>query len=84
MKFLGAVSHLGFLTTLLLVALTGMVYADQVADPSDWPMYMYNAQHTGFNDFSSLKPPLDLKWWSRPFDSAGFLNEVVISNGSLV
>jgi hypothetical protein len=29
---------------------------------SDWPMHQYNAQHTGYNDYSTISLPLGLRW----------------------
>jgi outer membrane protein assembly factor BamB len=70
------VSAIGLLISMPLVS----AHADRVARPADWPMYMYNAQHTGYNDSSTLRPPLTLSWWRRVFDTAQYLNELAIAN----
>ncbi len=31
-------------------------------EPSDWPMFRHDAQHTGRNDATHLSPPLALRW----------------------
>lgn len=50
----------------------------------DWPMYQYNAQHTGYNDQSRITPPLALDWWAQPFDTSRKLNELAIADGRLL
>lgn len=57
---------------------------DPVADPADWPMYQYNAQHTGFNDHSTLRPPLVGVWSRSVFDSATNLREIVVVDGKIL
>lgn len=33
--------------------------------PSDWSMFHYNAQHTGYNDKDHISLPLELKWHKK-------------------
>ncbi len=35
---------------------------------SDWTMFQYNAQHTGYNDKDSIAVPLQLLWTKRYFE----------------
>jgi hypothetical protein len=58
--------------------------ADQVADPSDWPMFQYNAQHTGYNDSSKLRPPLENVWLWNVFDSAQHLAPVAVADNRVL
>ena len=44
-------------------------FSHPLEGPSDWPMYQYNAQHTGYNDKAQITLPLDLLW-SKVFATA--------------
>lgn len=47
-----------FLILLLLLPLL----LNSQASTSNWPMFQYNAQHTGYNDQDSISVPLELLW----------------------
>lgn len=68
----------------ILLARSVTMADDPAADPADWPMYQYNPQHTGFNDHSTLRPPLVGAWSRSVFDSATNLREIVVVDGKIL
>lgn len=47
-----------------------------------WPMFQYNAQHTGHNDHSNITLPLQLKWSIQ--DTLRRINEVTAQNDKIL
>ncbi len=54
---------------------------------SDWTMFQYNAQHTGYNDKDSITIPLQLLWkknyfytphWIEPLTAVG--DRIIMTN----
>ncbi len=75
--------------TIVVAALCSFTIASEISfeGESDWPMYQYNAQHTGYNDKDSITVPLQLLWKKRyqpdlyPINQPVVIgNKVVISN----
>lgn len=49
---------------------------EKISNEVGWPMFQYNAQHTGYNDFSTIPVPLSLKW--SILDTLPLLNQVSV------
>ncbi len=64
------------LIILLLISSFSIASDLSLEGQSDWTMYQYNAQHTGYNDKDSITVPLQLLWKKNYFPVSHWVNPI--------